>query len=197
MRIGVCIRPGYMVPVGNHWERRRDQITDVQSTATLRFNMEWARDAWGCDLFYLDSNNARYSAVQLRDLQMACPWASILAENGTEAAFGSALRYIDSRQSPGGYQMPWIAKDMYPNAQAIVSVYEDTPDEQIQALWDQGCHIIAGAWFPSGRRTTGSRRWRALRFPCARRRRRAPARPSRSVPPRCPRCSEVRWRTSS
>jgi len=144
LRVGVTIRPTHVVftdsgPV-------QQAVSDP--AALLIDKINYAKQRWGCTMFYLDSDDI-YDAATIDKVTAAEPDILLIPEHSGTRDYAYGASYAEMRQ--GQYSTPTEPRRVYPQSFSVISVDDTLPQKQQQmtAAVQQGDVLLFPGWYTS------------------------------------------------
>jgi hypothetical protein len=149
------------------------EITDpAEEVRTLLAKINFARQQWGCTIFYIDSTNAASPASILEQVHQQCPGVLLIPENPNLGDFSVSAPYETIRK--GQVSTPAWIRQVYPSAFSVIDCTPVDPTpvaSQLVGAVEEGDILLFQGWFNNpGNQVI----WRAYQQ-AARARARAPA----------------------
>lgn len=116
LRVGVTIRPTTLVPKAGGGYNRVPDVDPVQSYVD---KITYARDRWGCTLFYIDCADANSTTV-LNEVHKRLPDVLLIPELTFGAQTGYQAFTAPYRDGALFTKTPSTVKDLYPDAFSVI-----------------------------------------------------------------------------
>ncbi len=152
LRTGVCVRP--QIPVRSAYGDGVRQIEPPDPVANLDAKITYAKERWGCTLFYVDSNgdpNIPIPASVFRALAGRHPDVLLIPEHETAAYFACTPPYQDYANL-GQLGTPDAVRRIYPKAFSFVYVGHGDPTpvrEDLTEAVRRGDILVVHGWYRS------------------------------------------------
>jgi hypothetical protein len=130
LRVGVCLRPQEIVfRSDGSFYQREFFLNSFAIFETLNKKIRYARDRWGCSLFYVDSNFGPfnlglYDATIFKWLQEKYPNILLIPEHEDERYFSFTAPYYDLKgreKWPGTRSLSTDHTSVYPAAFSVIN----------------------------------------------------------------------------
>jgi hypothetical protein len=150
LKVGVCIRPQQIAMV-NGWPLHQ-AAEDEHAVQILRERIGYAKQRWGCTLFYVDSTATAYGSINpdvFKAVADAYPDVLLIPEN-------ESMRYFAYSAPLNSYvhhkitSTPVGARLVYPKAFSVLMAPEGDRPEDHAALLDAVRHgdiLLFNAWY--------------------------------------------------
>ena len=154
LRIGVTIRPQELVPTPYSGADRGSSVLQVQTpdpAAILIEKIAFAKERWGCTLFYVDSNgdpNVPFDALLFKRVVEAHPDVLLIPEHKNTLYYAYTAPLQSFRQ--GIATTPSSARAVYPGAFSVIYVLDGPIDERREDLLsavNSGDILMFFGWF--------------------------------------------------
>lgn len=152
LRTGVCLRP--QLPIRTAYGEGVQQIEVADPLANLDAKLTYARERWGCTLFYVDSNgdpNVPLPVAVFRELAARHPDVLLIPEHENAAYYACTAPYRDYANLKQ-LGTPESVRRMYPDACSFVYVGHGDPTpvraELVEAV-RQGDLLVVHGWYES------------------------------------------------
>lgn len=150
LKVGVCIRPQQIAMV-NGWPVHQ-AAEDEHAVQILRERIGYAKQRWGCTLFYVDSTATAYGSINpdvFKAVADAYPDVLLIPENESMRYFAYSAplnSYVHHRIT----STPVGARLVYPKAFSVLMAPEGDRPEDHAALLDAVRHgdiLLFNAWY--------------------------------------------------
>jgi hypothetical protein len=153
LRVGLTIRPSDVQFDANG----PYQADSTNIKQTLIDKIVYAKNRWGCTLFYIDSTSAAMDGAVLKQVMDAVPGVLLIPENQNTKDYAYSAPYDEARQ--GVFSTPADVKAVYPNAFSVIeagSIGTLTNDQtqQLQTAVNGGDIVLFPGWMNAPINTT-------------------------------------------
>lgn len=150
LRTGICIRP--QIPVRAAYGDWVDQVEVADPAANLDAKIAYAKERWGCTLFYVDSNgdpNVPVPASVFQEVAARHPDVLLIPEHENAAYYtcGAPYHCYANLQELGTAD---LIRRMYPEAFCVVYIGHRSPapaQEQLVEAVRKGDILIFHGWY--------------------------------------------------
>lgn len=152
LRTGVCIRP--QLPVRAAYTDGVRQIEAADPAATLDAKISYAKERWGCTLFYVDSNgdpNVPLPVTVFETLAAKHPDVLLIPEHENAAYYAYTAPYRDYANLKQ-LGTPELVQRIYPGAFSFIYVGHGDPEPVRDQLVDavrRGDILVVHGWYSS------------------------------------------------
>jgi hypothetical protein len=152
LKVGVCIRPQQIKMVNG--APMQQEADDEHAAQVLKEKIAYARNRWGCTLFYVDSTVTEHRSLNpdvFETLAKENPDVLIIPENESMRYFACSAP-LNSYQHHRITSTPVGARTVYPKAFSVLMASEGDRPEDHQALVDSvrnGDILLFNCWYPN------------------------------------------------
>jgi hypothetical protein len=150
LKVGVCIRPQQIAMVDGRPVHQAAE--DEHATQILRERIAYAKQRWGCTLFYVDSTATAYGAINpdvFKAVADAYPDVLLIPENESMRYFAYSAP-LNSYMHHKITSTPVGARMVYPNAFSVLMAPEgDRPEDHdaLVAAVRRGDILLFNGWY--------------------------------------------------
>lgn len=158
LRVGITLRPSRVVYDAEK-NSARHLHTGVEPLSELEAKIDYAKQRWGCTIFYVDTNffwrpygpdkkfqSGRLTSDLWRKLRTKYPDTLFIPEFTATGDYASVAGYGEADM--GDYGMPAMAKALYPDAFRVIVIEDADPSEKfdrfVEALKNRNCLMTFG-----------------------------------------------------
>jgi hypothetical protein len=150
LRVGVTVRPQQLVNVNGQWQ----QQTVADPTQVLLNKISYAKQHWGCTIFYIDSFDGFTDGSVLQRVQAANPDVLLIPESANVRDDAYSAPYVEIFN---GYTAPPAdATATYPGVFSVVNAFNgdmSTHVTDMTADVQRGDILMFHGWYPDPNNT--------------------------------------------